>query len=79
MTREIKAASSLSTSVLSELVKHLPAELLPEALSVTREIRDEYYRASALSELAKHLPELWPEALSVTREIQDESILVLLC
>ncbi|PZO44295.1 MAG: hypothetical protein DCF15_22170, partial [Phormidesmis priestleyi] len=35
---------------------HLPAELLPEALSVTREIKDESSRANALRGLAQHLP-----------------------
>ena len=54
------------------LAEHLP-ELLPEALSMTREIKDELSRSSALRGLAEHLPaELLPEALSMTREIKDE-------
>jgi methyl-accepting chemotaxis protein len=59
-------------SALSELVEHLPPELLPEALEVTRQISDEFSRAWALRELAKQLPELLPEALEVTRQISDE-------
>ena len=59
---------------LSALASHLPEELLPEALSVTRQIQDETSRAIALIELAEHLPEaLWPEALKRTRQIQDEN------
>ncbi|MEA5464932.1 NB-ARC domain-containing protein [Leptothoe sp. PORK10 BA2] len=59
---------------LSELANLLPPELLPEALDVTRQIRDEFDRAEALSELANLLPpELLPEALEVIRQIRDES------
>ncbi len=43
------------------MAQHLP-ELWPEALAITREIKDEYSRSSALSSMAQHLPELWPEA-----------------
>ena len=41
---------------LGMLLEHLPPELLPEALEITRQISAESDRASALSELAKQLP-----------------------
>ena len=70
-TREVKEFSR--SSVLRDLAKHLPVEILPEALSVAKEIEDKSYRAKALSELAKYLPiELLPEALDATREINDK-------
>ena len=40
---------------------------------MTREIKDESYRAFALSALASTPRELLPEALSVTRQIKAES------
>ena len=70
MTQGIKD-ESYRAYALSELAKHLPAELWPEALSVTRGVKDESYRAYALGELVKHLPaEGLPEALSMMRRDQ---------
>ncbi|MGF1538517.1 MAG: NB-ARC domain-containing protein, partial [Elainellaceae cyanobacterium] len=64
---------SYRARALSALAEHLPPELLPKALAVTRQIQAESYRSRALIEIAQHLPELWPEALAVTRQIQAES------
>ncbi|MGB7086162.1 MAG: hypothetical protein WBD47_11465, partial [Phormidesmis sp.] len=47
--------------------------LLPEALAAVREIKDEDYRASALSAMAPHLPsEVMPEASKIIWSIQDK-------
>ena len=54
------------------MAEHLP-ELWPEALEITRQIKDEYSRSRALSAMAKHLSEtLLPEALEMTRQIKDK-------
>ncbi len=58
---------------LSDLAAHLPPDLLPEALTAAREIRDVDNRARALSALAPRLAELpkaqayplWAETLPV--------------
>ncbi len=58
---------------VSSIIEQLPLDYLSEAIEITRHIQDSSDQANALSELAKHLPELWPEALAVTRKIKDES------
>ncbi|MEM8638868.1 MAG: NB-ARC domain-containing protein [Cyanobacteria bacterium P01_G01_bin.54] len=58
---------------LSQLIKRLPLNLRSEALGVTRQINNEFDRASTLVELAKQQPELMSEALEVTRQINNES------
>ncbi|NEZ65223.1 hypothetical protein D0962_20995 [Leptolyngbyaceae cyanobacterium CCMR0082] len=52
--------------------KQLTPELLPEALSIAIELKDESSRAVALSNLAKYLPEaLLAKALEMMWQIQD--------
>ncbi|NCQ98303.1 MAG: trypsin-like serine protease, partial [Microcystis aeruginosa L211-101] len=57
---------------LKAIIPYLPPTLLPEAIEVARAIRDEKYRATALTGLAPYLPEILPEALATAREIRDE-------
>ena len=71
ITRQIQQVSDRAMA-LNVLIKKR-VDLLPEALEATRQIQSEYYRSSALSALAAHLPaELLPEALEATRQIQSE-------
>ncbi|MEM8504941.1 MAG: NB-ARC domain-containing protein [Cyanobacteria bacterium P01_D01_bin.1] len=66
------------SSDLSEIAKHLPKELLPEALEIVCQNQDESDRSLTLSEVAKYLPEeLLPEALETARQIQNKSDRVL--
>ena len=61
------------SQAISQLAKHLPESLLPEALEVaTHNINDEFARALVLSALASQLPELWTDALEATRNIHNE-------
>ena len=64
--------------VLDALAPHLPlalrAEVLSEALTVARTIKDSSARAQVLSALAPHLPSaLRAETLAVARTIEDSS------
>ncbi len=60
--------------VLTNLVPHLPENLLPQVLEAVRNIEDESDRAQVLSSLAPHLPEnLLPQALETARNIKNES------
>jgi len=61
---------------LGELAPHLPAELLPEALTVARALENSSDRAEVLGELVPHLPaerrvEVLSEALTAARSIGD--------
>lgn len=57
--------------VLANLVPHLSPNLLPEALTIAREIEDMFWRADALAAISERMPELLPEALTVARQIED--------
>lgn len=65
------------SATLAALVKHLPVELIAEALTIARGIGDEYDRALALGALAPHLPEVQQpavllEALATAKGIESE-------
>ncbi|MGD1899771.1 MAG: hypothetical protein ACFB16_22840, partial [Phormidesmis sp.] len=55
------------------MLQHKHEALWPEALSITKEIKDEADRSLALHGMAQHMAAFWPEAISLTREINDES------
>jgi hypothetical protein len=57
---------------LTSLAPYLPKSLLPEALEIAREIRNESDRVRALTGLVPHLPQVLPEALDVARAIGDK-------
>ncbi|MFC1465135.1 MAG: hypothetical protein ACFLMY_09825 [Candidatus Brachytrichaceae bacterium NZ_4S206] len=64
-------------AALTQMLPHLPEELLAEALAVAREITDEEWRAVALGALAARLSEplrseALSEALAAARKIKDE-------
>jgi hypothetical protein len=58
---------------LSELANQLPPELLPEAVTIARQIDDASDYAWALIHMTKQRPNLLPEALAATYRISDES------
>ena len=63
---------SYRAQAIADLAEHLPPELLPEALEVTRQIQDQSYRARALGGLAEHLPpELLHEAIALIFAFED--------
>ena len=71
MARQIQDAADQAMALI-ELAKRDKA-LWPEALSITREIKDESSRSRALRAMAQHLPEpLWPEAIAILHSIQDK-------
>ena len=57
---------------LRKILPELPADYLPQVLSITKQIQNSDDRAISLIALAQHLPNLWDEALEITRSIQDE-------
>jgi uncharacterized membrane protein YkvA (DUF1232 family) len=64
---------SYKALAIISVTERVPLSYLDETLEITRHIQDASDQSSALSELAKQLPELLPEALAVTREIKDEA------
>ncbi|MFG6097076.1 NB-ARC domain-containing protein [Leptothoe sp. ISB3NOV94-8A] len=70
-TRTIDSESSQS-SVLQELIKYMPSELLSDVLQIVRNINHEESRAFAISYSAKYLSEtLLAQALEMMWQIQD--------
>ena len=69
----ISVNRSSSADVFRFYYVNLLDSFWPDSLETTRQIEDKLRRASLLSRLAEHLPELWPEALELTRQIKDES------
>ena len=69
MARQIKDAADQAMALIELSKRNAP--LWPKTLIITRRIKDESARSSALCGMAQHLPEkLWPEALSITQEIE---------
>ena len=71
--RDQSPGFSYRAFALRKILPELPADYLPRALSITKQIQNSDDRALGLSALAQHLPErLWDEALEITRSIQAE-------